>query len=313
MSESTHFHQRYYFGTGSQDGILLRKLYLSAFDTELFNQKKKMIDTEDIISLGDDSIRQVIRNIMTFKHHITEQNYYSIPTWTYLYEKGTRFYRVRKIDKSNFIDPPIDKIKNSSYLWNPPAHKISNYGRLNYPHESLLYTSHNYSEIAIKEMKITDQDRFALITYEAKEDIYVTIVGYFREDSDFTAEENRKIQALTDFFFNQFTKDISAGDEYLYKISSNLIKECYFIPENSQDGWVYPSVALKKGHNVCFKSENAKQKLELKGVEICKLDEKYGFVVNYVIEGFNRQEGLVFHLIGSDKQRELYPHLKRCK
>lgn len=70
MSESTQFHQRHYFGPESQDDIIFKKLYLSAFDIELFNQKKKMLDTEDTISLSDDSIRQVIRNIITFKQRV---------------------------------------------------------------------------------------------------------------------------------------------------------------------------------------------------------------------------------------------------
>lgn len=246
MSEGAEFNKRFYFDPESEESIIFQKLYLNAFDIDTFNEKIKSIEILDILNANDDSIRQVIRKIMTFNHHITGQDYYNIPTWSYIYKKGTEFCRVRKIDKSDIITPPSDIIKSCSDVWNPSVDKVTNYSRLNYPHESLLYTAHQYPEICIKETNITDQDRFALITYEAKEDILVTIVGYFQDNSAFTPKENAKIKVLTEFFFNQFTKEISAGEEYLYKVSSNIIKECYTTPDDSQDGWLYPSIALKR-------------------------------------------------------------------
>jgi hypothetical protein len=69
---------------------------------------------------------------------------------------------------------------------------------------------------------------------------------------------------------------------------------------------------MKQGYNVCFKPENAKKKLLLKGVEICKLDSKYGFVVNYVAETLENGD-FNYHKIGSDKQKELYPHIVLCE
>lgn len=313
MNNDISFNKRFYLDSKSEQSLIFSKLYLDAFDIDDFNRKSKSIETADVLSMDDDGIRQMIRNIMSFRHPLTGQEYYNIPTWSYVCNKGTKFYRIMKVDKSDTINPPLDILKCHDNVWNPPIEKVKWYGRLNYPNESVLYTSYKIPEICLKEARLTNEDRFALITYEAKEDILVTIVGYFQEDSKFTDEENIKMKTLTEFFFNQFTKEVDEKDESSYKISSNIIKECYSIPDDSQDGWLYPSIAFNMGYNICFKPEIAKKKLQLKGVEICKLDEKYGFVVNYVVDGLERGSEFTYHLIGSDKQKELYPHISLCE
>ena len=309
MDTDTTFDHRFSFPPDSNDGLVFTKLYLSSFDTDLFSNKQMAFGNIDVLNADNIHIRQKIRDVMTFNNRITGQNYYYIPTWSYIYNKGTPFYRVRKIKESEII-APYESIKCWDDVWNPPTKYITSYGRLNYPHESLLYTTPFSPEIAIKEMKITPQDKFALIKYEAIEDIIVTIAGFFQENSALTTEENQKCKVLTNFFHDNITKDISLGDEHLYKIPANIIKECYTdYTDNSQVGWVYPSIASKKGFNVCFKPEEAKKKLKLKGTEICKLDNKYDFIIYYVIEGLEENSTMKYHLIGSEIQKSLYPHI----
>jgi hypothetical protein len=304
------YNYRSQFESGSKDGILYQKLYLHSFETDLFKDKWEKFVLKDLSMVDNAIVRDSIREVMTFYNPVTKQSYYNIPIWSYIYNKGHKFYRVRRIiDKE--INIPPDEMKQWGDIWAPPNEFVQNYGRLNYPAESLLYTAADNPIIAINELKLKDGEPFILITYEAKEDFIVTIVGYHQERSYLTEEENEKSKSLTDFFSDIFTKEIKEDNEHLYKITSNLIKECYTIDDESQLGWVYPSIANKKGRNVCFKPEKAKDKLNVTGVELCKVDANYGFVINYVLDDLDVNSEFTYHLIGSEVQKKKCPQINK--
>lgn len=299
--------QRFHFVPDSDESVIFQKLYLLGFSKDGFMSKWRDFKSKKIEELADTQIRQSIREVMTFRNPITKQSYYNIPTWTYLYNKGSKFYRVRKV-ASNEISIPLKETSSWEDIWNPPEHFVTEYGRLNYPLESMLYTSANNPVIAIGESKIKENDSFVLITYEAIEDIQVTIVGFHQDSNYLTKTENEKSNTLTMFFKDIFTKEVKHYQKNLYKISSNLIKECYTINDGIQDGWVYPSIANGQGHNVCFKA-TALGKLKVSGVELCKKESLHGFLVYYVLDDIDERSKFSYHQIGSEIQAHKYPHI----
>lgn len=131
---------RHYFAPESDEAIIFNKLYLLGFQKEAFLDKWKAFESKEIDSLEDMKIRQSIREVMTFYNPITRQSYYNIPTWTYLYKKGSKFFRVRRIESNDIIIPPKETECWRDF-WNPPEERIADYGRLNYPAESLFIHS----------------------------------------------------------------------------------------------------------------------------------------------------------------------------
>jgi len=95
------------------------------------------------------------------------------------YPQNTRFFRVRKLKSSNIKESGLTVISD---FWNPPEKYVNEYGRLNKPHESLLYTSPINPLIAINEMKLKKDDYYAVIVYLSQRDImevcYTTFTGW---------------------------------------------------------------------------------------------------------------------------------------
>jgi len=227
------------------------------------------------------------------------------------YPKGTRFYRVRTLDQTDTIIPLRD-MKTESDAWNPPAQFVKA-GRLNIEGESLLYTAPINPRVAIEEMKIADNSNFALIVYESTHDINVATIGINQEISGLNSEEKLKMSLINDFLTHEFTRDVGIGTEYLYKISETIIKDYFDLPPQIQDAWCYPSVAEKRSFNVCFRPENAKQKLRLVGVQIVSFQRQgdAGLVnAKCIASGFVHNGVFQYHEIGSDAQREAFPEIQ---
>lgn len=227
------------------------------------------------------------------------------------YPKGTRFYRVRTLEQTDTVTP-LRGMRTESDAWNPPAQFVKA-GRLNIEGESLLYTAPINPKVAIEEMKIAENTNFALIVYESTHDINVATIGANQEISGLNPEEKLKMSLINDFLTHEFTRDVGIGTEYLYKTSETIIKDYFDLPPQVQDAWCYPSVAEKRNFNVCFRPENAKQKLRLVGVQIVSFQRQGdGVLVNAkcIASGFDRNNVFQYHEIGSDVQREAFPEIQ---
>lgn len=229
------------------------------------------------------------------------------------YKKGTRFYRIRKINQ-NELKIPLKEIQKESDAWAPPKEIIENWGRLNKPKESLLYTTPENIEIPIEEMKVEESEYFALIVYEAKEDIKVSCIGLENDYKEYGMKENEIIKArmLDDFLIHEFTRDVGKGTEYLYRISEIIAKSYFDLPPREvQDAWLYPSVASKKGYNVCFRPDIAKEKLRLLGVQILNYtrEEKSILFSVKLVCFLNEEKEFDYYRCDSEKVKEVFPEI----
>lgn len=227
------------------------------------------------------------------------------------YPAGTRFFRVRSLepDDTKF---PLRDMRIESDAWNPPTHVVRQ-GRLNREGESLLYTSPINPKTAVEEMKIPDDTNFSLIVYEALADIKVASIGITPDHPDLDRDEMLKLRMLNDFLAHEFTRDVGIGTEFLYRTSEIIAKNYYDLPPAMQDAWCYPSIADKPSVNVCFRPKVAHQKLRLLGVQIGTCKRERGdmlFNIKCIASGFNNSGLFIYHRIGSDVQRDVFPEIQ---
>lgn len=219
----------------------------------------------DLKTISDKELKKRIKQVISY--NLKNKSYGGYFVHIATFKTGTPFYRIRKFDTSdlNFV---LTKMRTEKDAWEPPV--VKNRGRLNNIGESLLYTCPYSQETAVEEMKIREGEIFALMTYEAKEDIEALKIGEWKENRNLSKEQNQKLRIINNFLYSEFTKDVGIGTEYLYRVSEIITKDYFnFLPLEKQHAWCYPSVQLKKAYNVCFRTNIHKKVLGLKGVSLC--------------------------------------------
>lgn len=227
-----------------------------------------------------------------------------------IYPKGTVLFRAKKLSGSII---PNKRFRVESDYWETSSCHLQEYGRLNKPHESLLYTCPSDPYLAIQETNIQNNDFFALIKYKSLTDIKVNIIGgKYNYEANGITDKNAIIvhEMYTDFLQTEFSREVGKGTEHLYRISEMIAKEFFDLPPRIvQDGWAYTSVKCKDKYNLCFRPDIAHDILELSGAMICKLDESKKIKVICVAVGNDKKGNIMFYPVGSNEQKEAFPEI----
>ena len=284
------------------DYIIDLEKHLISVDILDLTRRIKEFRSLNFRKLNDEELAEAILRVLLYNNSFMYfPNVKSFP-------KGTNFFRVRKLSGSVI---PIANFKTYSDLWEPPKEVLVNYGRLNKPNESLLYTSFE-PEVAIKETHISENDFYALIKYTAKDIVKVNFIG---DDYDYNALGLFNTQAITvheiynNFLRDEFSRDVGQGTEFLYRISERIAKDYFDLPPREmQDAWGYGSVYDKNKYNVCFRPEIAHDLLEVKGAVICKKDATDSIHVKCIALCCESGEIQYFKL-GSVEQKIFFPEI----
>lgn len=281
------------------------KEFLSYVNALVLQRRISSFRAMNFRNLSSVEITKAIFDVILFTTPSAE--YSVLPKSGFDYKRGSKLFRVRKL-KPDDHTPPLKEMSRESDVWEPPVN-IAKVGRLNNEGESLLYLSDN-PYIAIEEMKIQAGELFSLIVYELNEDIKTTAIGCPVEHEDFTEDELLKIGMLQDFLKHEFCRDVGAGTEFLYKISSTITKDHFDLPWS--DGWTYPSIAKKDGFNICFRPDVAHQKLKFIGVMFASLgsERSHPFKVKGIAHGYNADGIFLYHPIGSIVQKNVFPEIR---
>lgn len=274
-------------------------------EIELLN-KIKYFRSLNIKNMLNEEISNEILNVLCFNKTF----HYIINIKKYL--KGTNFFRIRKLNGKKI---PNSNLQIESDFWNPPEEVIFSYGRLNKPHESLLYTSLSNPHICIDEMKIKKDEFFALIKYISKSEVKVNMIGGEYDYNTLGIKSKKAVlvhEIYNNFLKDEFSRDVGIGTEHLYKISE-IIAKWYFDlpPRDVQDAWAYSSIPNKNNYNVCFRPEIAKDLLELQGAAICEIDEDSNIIPICITHGFDDKGIAQFYKLGSEVQRKYFPEINK--
>lgn len=284
------------------------KKFLGQVEPLELQQKIRDFRTLNIKDMSYREIQQAISNVITFEQPSGARQVI-LPYQTCTYLCGTRFYRIRKIP-SDDKKIPLRSMSSIDDCWEPPTNVVG-IGRLNKKNEPLLYTTVADPGIPLEELKISDNENFSLIVYEAIDDVKVNVIGASIETDGLDKSELLILSLLQDFLHHEFTRDVGIGTEYLYKTSESIAKDYFDLPAETQDAWCYPSVAKKEGYNVCFR-ESKRNKLKLLGVQIStarKINKGYQLTVKLVGKEDVSTGCVNFYQIGSDVQKEIFPEL----
>ncbi|KZE65987.1 hypothetical protein AWM68_06300 [Fictibacillus phosphorivorans] len=282
------------------------KLFLKFVNIEEFKNKVQLFRKSNIKNSTDLQLMNAINKVLTFKTPNGME--LKLPVIIKTYNKGTRFFRVRKIDpEDHYI--PLKGMKIEQDAWNPPNNAVKTRGRLNKKAESLLYVAAGDPNIAIKEARIGEKDNFSLIVYEAKKDINVNMIGLFEHNINLNFEENMKLKLIMDFLRDEFCREAEDKKEYLYRVSELIAKYYFDLPPGVvQDAWCYPSVAYKGSVNACFRPELGRELLQLQGVIICELVNQ-GIKCNCVAHGYDENGHFLYYPFGSEVQKNVFPEI----
>ena len=265
-------------------------------------EKIKHFNKLNLFKISDEELHEKIYDVLTFNGKFVFVPYLR------KYEKGTKFFRVRKLYGSVI---PFKELQIIGDFWSPPSEFISKYGRLNRPSESILYTSMN-EMTAIQETKVQVNEYFALIKYIAKDEVKTNVIGgeYNYNELKFSEKSMLVHEIYNNFLLTEFSRDVGEGTEYIYRASEKIAKDFFDLPpRDMQDAWEYCSIKDKNFYNVAFRPEIAESILILQGAAICILDEK-GNVIPKAIAYMHEKSGKVnYYEIGSEIQKKLFPEI----
>lgn len=284
--------------------------FLSKVTIEEIVEKSEKFRSLNIKKMTDTELFNALMSSISFDVDGSGRELSILTPRSVSYPKGTRFYRIRKLDKTDHYIP-LKILSKEQDAWNAPE-EICKLERLSKEGESLLYTSVQSPNVCVEEMDIEDGQNFCLIVYEAKKDIKTTLIGIWEEDQNLSGEENLKMRMITNSLKDLFTRDVGEGTEFLYRVSERVAKDYYDLPRDFQDAWCYPSVAAKQGYNCCFRPDVAIDVLNLVGIQICtvkRLDDNYMYNCK-CISLWNKEKNVFdYYPIDSPQCRILFPEI----
>lgn len=289
---------------------VLSKIKLIDIKTKI--RKYKKLDFKNL--KDEDLSRELLETILIGDDKT--QMAYLIPIMSILPQK-TRFYRIRTLESQDLSISVKKAMQYEQDAWNPPIEKVTKIGRLNRTNESLLYTCLKDPSIAMEETKVKKGEYFCLIVYEAISEIKMCGIGEWQNLPELNGEENSKMHTIAKFLRNEFARNVTEGTEYFYRISEIIAKNYFDLPTDFQDAWCYPSVAAKRGLNVCFRPEKATKLLKLVGVQIGEAIKEND--ETFIVKGFgildneNKFEYAVLNEQNCSNYKELFPEMSTHK
>jgi hypothetical protein len=281
----------------SNDKIEVFKTLLKGISLkELNNRIKSFNERIDLRRINEEKLKQELNKILSSQFN-NEPFSFFLKTDT-VTNKHHQYYfkRIRKFTEKDFeglSTGNFASLKNEQDVWAKPKNLVWEYGRLNKPNQSILYTASETLN-AIYETRCLPDDFFFLLIYKNKKQLRTPQIHNIQYMDEFTEEENAKILLFNHFLLNQFTKQVLPGREYQYK-SSVAIYESFFYDSN-QDGFIYPSISseCKMGFNIAFNEKQAKENLDFLGLMICQLigiGEDSEFELKHYFDGFLNDNG----------------------
>lgn len=292
---------------GKQNGI---HEFLAKISIEDIVKKNEKFHTLNVKKMTDEELFNALMDAISFDVDGSGSKISLIMPRGVTFPVGTRFYKIRKLDKGD-DHMPFKTMSKEQDAWNAPKERCT-LGRLNKDGESLLYTSIQSPNACVEEMNIGDGEKFCLIVYGAKKDIKATLIGIWQNNQTLSEDENLKMRMITNILGDLFTRDVGKGTEYLYRVSERIAKDYFDLPPDCQDAWCYPSVAAKLGHNCCFRPDVAREVINLIGVQICSVnrqDDNYMYKCDCILV-WNKDKGIFdYYPVDSPMCRSLFPEI----
>ncbi|WP_203641578.1 hypothetical protein [Levilactobacillus andaensis] len=85
-------------------------------------------------------------------------------------------------------------------------------------------------------------------------------------------KEDRILASIrNDFLRVEFTRDVAPGLEHLYRVSNQIVKDDFDLPEEMSKAWTYPAIQNKVNYNIGMRPAIAHQLLSFCGAAVGKV------------------------------------------
>jgi len=288
----------------SKDRVKLKDDFFLNIDISELKEKIRIYRSLHLASMTPKEIEIALNHVITFD---TPQGKAScLNTFSDPIPIGTRFYRVRQLEKGDVLIP-LKGMSTVSDCWEPPKTVVKK-GRLNKSQENLLYVSSSLNT-AIEELEISDDQNCSIIVYETTSNMRVNGLHYPRNIDKMNIESERVIHK---FLSDEFSRSIKSCTGHVYTVSE-IITKMFDTPPEEQDAWCYESVAKKNSYNLCIVPP-ANKKLKLIGVQIAFVQRNpcsslYEYTIKCICTNSDDNEKLAYYSIGSPKQKDVFPKI----
>jgi len=256
-----------------------------------------------IRTMSDHDIFSAIHDVL-----LVDNEFY-LPVLRQVFPEGSQFFRARVLTGSM---TPFRELINEGSFWSAPENLITKPGRLNAVRESLLYTTYGNMSVPLLEIKAEPNTYCAMMVYEAVADVKATVIGGDYGGVNIASENARAVlEIYANFLYDEFTRDVGLGTEYLYKTSEIIAKTFFDQPRTEQDAWQYPSLYDKSVVNICFRPAVARELLILKGTFICKVNENHTPNIAAVIRRSDEHGNPIYELKSEEAIKSISANIQR--
>lgn len=245
----------------------------------------KQLSDDGVSSNMENSILQLLDNTIPFFSHLVLTDEFTV---------------IHRLTINKRVLGENKRIHDFKFLKYPPADKVSQYGRCNFPKQSVLYSSF-LQFTAMNECQPRVGDLITESTWRVKNNHTLTYCPIFKNQpsnnvinirsfeineifkkklKEFPEYERKKIDILVQFVADVFTKVVNPNNHFNYIFSSYFSNKILNDFENgSIDAIYYPSVKEKLSfENLAIKPEVFDNKYELIEVKdsVCQTDVTNG-------------------------------------
>lgn len=235
------------------------------------------------IDYSDDDILDQFSKALQINH------VFSYTSQEFIVSQNQTLFRVREAPYKNL---PCEALKDESSCWNPPE-DVTPAGRLNKPHESMLYTTLGNPSICLDECHIKNNKTFMMMVYTVCDEFNISLIG-----AALNPELKKQIspngvkyhQICTDFLNWFFSKPVDDDEKDYYRVSDLLAKHFFTNSEDGKRAWGYATVTgidTRGFINICMDPPLAKQHLRLEGVVLGKRIDQNKIKVHGIVESFD--------------------------
>lgn len=196
----------------------------------------------------------------------------TVPQMTSLQDTGTYFFRARPAESLLSLEN-----WNARSFTNLPSYKIKYYGRLNKPHEEMMYFTSDKDQV-LTEIGYSYQKPVVVAAYQVINPFSTLDIGRDFEKNQITGlkvDELSQIDTLLRYFRSAFSQKPS---NKLNEFTTKIREHYYPLKINKDQAWTYPVMGPAKPacFNLAMYPDLARQYLEFKGAVVISKANKSG-------------------------------------